>query len=464
MNQGTENLNLDNNREELSEREREILRLVATGASNKDIAQKLSISINTVKVHLRNIFAKIQVNSRTEAAMYAVNIGLVAGVSGDMRQDANVVDTLIAPAVVLEQHAEQEILASPLEVVEPVAQNRVAWWIIGLVVFILGGASVLLFYLSRQPATVLSPTAVLTAASTVRWRVLSPMPTARQDLATAISADRIYAIGGKTKEGVTGAVERYDSVADAWTPVASKPTPVYEISAVSVGGRIFVPGGRLNSEAVSDVLEIYDPRLDTWTKGATLPAALSAYALATYEGRIYLFGGWDGSKYVASLYIYDPKQDTWTIGSPMPTARGYLGTAVTNDKIFLVGGFDGQHALAISEIFLPALADRPAEAWVVGEPLPEARYAMGVVNVAGSVYVIGGEGDSTMLYPALAYIDQTNEWRLVETQATQLGSHLSLASVGVNIYAIGGVLDNAVSDHNLVYEAFRTISVPLIIK
>ncbi|MGQ9828464.1 MAG: response regulator transcription factor, partial [Roseiflexus sp.] len=65
------------NESPISEREREILRLVATGATNQQIAFALNISTNTVKVHLRNIFAKIGVQSRTEATIYAIRTGIV---------------------------------------------------------------------------------------------------------------------------------------------------------------------------------------------------------------------------------------------------------------------------------------------------------------------------------------------------------------------------------------------------
>lgn len=61
----------------LSEREREILALVAQGLSNKEIAGRLFISENTVRNHLRNILEKLHVHSRVEAAVFAVQHGLV---------------------------------------------------------------------------------------------------------------------------------------------------------------------------------------------------------------------------------------------------------------------------------------------------------------------------------------------------------------------------------------------------
>ena len=55
----------------LTVREEEILRLVAAGLSNKEIAQQLSISLNTVKIHVHRILEKLQVRRRREAARFA---------------------------------------------------------------------------------------------------------------------------------------------------------------------------------------------------------------------------------------------------------------------------------------------------------------------------------------------------------------------------------------------------------
>jgi DNA-binding NarL/FixJ family response regulator len=60
----------------LTDREAELLRLLAEGLSNKSIAQKLSLSENTVKYHLKNILQKLGVHNRTEAATQAIRMGL----------------------------------------------------------------------------------------------------------------------------------------------------------------------------------------------------------------------------------------------------------------------------------------------------------------------------------------------------------------------------------------------------
>jgi DNA-binding NarL/FixJ family response regulator len=63
--------------ETLTERETEVLRLLARGRANKEIARDLGIGEKTVKTHVSNILAKLNVQSRTQAALYAVQIGLV---------------------------------------------------------------------------------------------------------------------------------------------------------------------------------------------------------------------------------------------------------------------------------------------------------------------------------------------------------------------------------------------------
>jgi len=63
--------------EPLTEREKDVLRLLASGCSNKEIAQELNIGEKTVKTHVSSILSKLGVTSRTQAVVYALRTGLL---------------------------------------------------------------------------------------------------------------------------------------------------------------------------------------------------------------------------------------------------------------------------------------------------------------------------------------------------------------------------------------------------
>jgi DNA-binding NarL/FixJ family response regulator len=62
----------------LTEREIDVLKLVAQGASNPKIAEELCITVNTVKSHIKNILYKLQLENRTQVAAYAIQAGLIS--------------------------------------------------------------------------------------------------------------------------------------------------------------------------------------------------------------------------------------------------------------------------------------------------------------------------------------------------------------------------------------------------
>src|SRR5260221_10818819 len=72
-----DNLRNQSVRDQLTLREREILRLMADGLSNQDIAARLFVTIGTVKWYLKQIYSKLQVGSRTQAIALAHTAGLL---------------------------------------------------------------------------------------------------------------------------------------------------------------------------------------------------------------------------------------------------------------------------------------------------------------------------------------------------------------------------------------------------
>ena len=434
----------------LSEREMEILQLVATGATNHQIARELVISVNTVKVHLRNIYGKLDVASRTEATMVAVREGWVEVSRGE------------------DEAAAEDSLAGALAAAAPLRPSRQDRWPrvslakrIGLVVASLLALTVLFLPqvlrggsngAQTDPIGGIFPTAP-TDSSATRWRTRAQLPTPRTGLAVVASRDAVLAIGGVSSDGVSAKVEIYDPGTDTWTTGRSKPTPVGFVSAVDVGGKIYVPGGIDAGRQARDILEIYDPVQNSWETGTPLPRPLGAYGLAAVNDQIYLFGGRDDRGYAASVYRYDPKAEAWQELQPMEQARGFLSAAAIGERIYVVGGYDD-----VTEFDLCQAYDPAGETWTSCSSMAMPRGGLTIVAVRDHLYALGGGMDSYLAFNE-RYDPSTDAWSPFETPVAEQWRGLGAAFVHPYLYAIGGWNEDFLSV-NEAYKAFFQIFVP----
>ncbi len=448
----------------LSERELDILRLVATGLSNKEIANQLYISPNTVKVHLRNIFAKIGVLSRTEAALYAINHGLV--------KTSPPAPSISIPISIPEPASNEEAAEPPQPQKKP--RPALKWILLGglalllLSLLVLGWVGAGLFL---NPKPTLQPTQAAAAFPLLvsptptplsRWQVLPSMPTSRSQLAAVALNSLVYAIGGETAQGVSADLEIFDPASSTWLGGKPKPLPVSEIQAAVLGGKIYVPGGKQANGQASQSLEIYDPLRDTWESGPDLPYPVSAYALAAFEGKLYLFGGWDGKAIYDRVLEYDPALKTWSERTPLPLPRRAAAAAVAGGKIYVLGGFDGQNPLTRNETYTPSLEGSGASPWGTATPLPEGRYAMGAASIADSILVIGGVPPSASTAASYQFFPSTSTWTELEQPSPQPWAYLASVPLDQNILALGGMQNDQISGVLQTYQAVYTVLIPIV--
>lgn len=446
----------------LSAREMEILRLVATGATNAQIALALDISPNTVKVHLKNIFAKLEVLSRTEAATLAIKNGWVQ--VGEVAPGAGAVTPppLPPPMPALAR-------ADATRPWPPVARWQKA--------LLLTTMLVLAVILWLPPARTASPDAAdpfsdrapaaeaaLASSEVTRWTGVAQMPTPRGRLAVVALDGLVYAIGGDTANGVSDAVEIYDPATNTWRYGAAKPTAAANIAAVAVGGKIYVPGGFGTARAALATLEVYDSGSDLWTNATPLPEPLFAYALAAVGERIYLFGGSNGVRYLATTYIYDTVTGEWSRGTPLAAPRAFLAASAIDDVIYVVGGYDGVREYARCDAYDPALEGSAGGPWRARADMLAARAGMATAVVAENLYVIGG-GWSSHLYFNERYDPANDVWATIETPILGQWRTLGVAAVPwereIAIYALGGWNGDYLSV-NQRYRPFFYVSLPSI--
>jgi DNA-binding CsgD family transcriptional regulator len=427
------------NQSPLSDREQEILQLLVTGATNLQIAGRLTISPNTVKVHLRNIYEKIGVQSRTEASMLAVREGWVT------------LEGAAQPALSVSAAPKAQPVPTPL-------WQRI-YLVAALLLVLLAFFYVQFMSGHQTPSQTndLSDPQVLAdvagmARSVAQWVMRAPMPTARSRLALVAYEDKLYAIGGASASGVTGLVEVYDPESNGWLPLASKPTGVSNAGAAVVDGMIYVPGGYTVDGTPTDVLEVYDTRQDTWTSRSPLPQPLCAYAMAATPGRIYLIGGWDGSGYVASVYIYDPQEDRWLTGVPMDEPRGFAAAIALDDTILVAGGYDGTKEFAQMYAYHPAAQERGADPWTRRADMASPRGGLGIASTGDALYAIGGGWTASADFSE-RYDPSTDTWSSIPMPLASHWRNMGVTALGGRVFAVGGWSGG----HLALNEEYRTL-------
>jgi DNA-binding CsgD family transcriptional regulator/N-acetylneuraminic acid mutarotase len=443
--------------EPLSERELELVQLLGQGLSNREIAQALFISPNTVKVHLRNIYTKLRVGSRTEATMVALRQGLIEIELPEQEGAAEggaATDAREAPP----SQAAAELVA---DTTQPPLRLWQQVYVVASVLLVALGLWLIWPRTAQQTGPFPGPPASAlgqTPGTASRWKALAQLSTPRRRLAVAAQSNRLYAIGGETSQAITGAVEIYAADTDDWSRGADKPSPAADIGATVLDGRVYVPGGVLADGTVSDSLQVYIPAQDGpghWVTGAPMPRPMSAYASAAHGGAVYLFGGWDGASYSAEAFRYDPDADQWSVLDPMSAPRAFAGAGTVGDRIYVLGGYDGQVELDTCQAYDP-LQDR----WDTCPALNAPRGGVGVAVVGETLYVIGGGWKSYLVeneYLALA--GDTPNWQTFSSPLLQEWRNLGVAANGTFIYAVGG-WDGEFLAVNQAYRALFRVYLP----
>lgn len=430
--------------ESLSDRELEITQLVAEGLTNREVAERLFLSHNTIKVHLRNIFAKTGVASRTELSMLAVQEGWikVPNLIDTPEHENGDAATLQAQPRIAHGANDQDIQTTSGRRSLP----NWPWQRWAAVVLGIALALVVLLLPQRLPAPAsstgpgnaygagVSAAEVTSPGAGENWQEMAPIPVRLAGMALAASGDTIYTIGGMTDAGPSGRVDIYDIETDRWREGSPRPAKLANISAVALESGILVPGGCLDDAnwTTSAAVHLYQPAEDTWQEMAPLPTAVCAYALSTDGARAYLFGGWDGARYTTLSFSYDLSTNTWHELPQPQQARGFGGAALLEDRIYYVGGYDGEREWATCEAYVLETGT-----WESCRPMLQPRGGLSLTAIAGRLYAIGG-GWHTPLGFNERYTPLTGEWSVVETPIVSEWRNLGAVSHETALFVVGG--------------------------
>jgi len=434
----------------------DVARLLATGASNNDIANELIISPHTVKVHLRNIYEKLGVNGRTEASMLLVSQGwiLVPGI-----------ETGAGEAAVVEELPEPTPLAAS-------SGSPFAWQRVYLLAIFVVSLGILLapFATRRAPSlpSLLSDGDAMalgrpTIAELPRWEFRTPLSKARSRLAlVSVNGTALYAIGGESSQGQPIAdVDVYDLNFNEWRSAAPLPLPLANAAVTVASSQIVIAGGTTTGSAtelaISDLLLVYSPADDSWREWGRLPGALAGVSLVLAGDALYLLGGWDGQAMrdevwrISAQIGQDVAPTDWELVTRLPGGQAFAGAVVAGDDIFVAGGYDGRRELSRALAYNGA-----SESWRDLPPLSTPRGGITLLYDGLAIFAVGG-GWTLPVDTIERFDPATGLWSNSPAPISGSWRHLGGAATSLGqLYLMGGWSGSYLDVHLRYQSSFRT--------
>ncbi len=405
----------------LSERELELLRLLATGASNKELADALVISPNTVKVHLRNIYTKLGVSSRTEATLYAIRTGLVRVKrnfqTGEL--SAEVVAEPVAPPSdpAPEPDAAPDVVeAAPAPTVTTSVSKK--WWLpVGIGIVAAVAVSAFAFWQrSNQPDPV-------NLALDDRWTTLAPVETS-DSAALRTYLDGVYLVDADH-------IQHYEPSTQVWSDLPAAPTDISTATPFGFDGDLIF---------LTDTVTQLDLASAAWQTTGDLPTALTEYDVVVTEGQGLVFDP-------QGVFSYQPVTAAWNAVAPLPRATDAVSAASTLANAYVLLN-TAQSATTALDVFALGTKQFVSELTL---PMPIENGS--VVSIIDNLYVVGQVADGSVRL--WQYQEGTAAWAEIATPGF---STLPLITAsGSRLYLLDPTTANFYT-----YDAVFTVMVPII--
>lgn len=279
--------------------------------------------------------------------------------------------------------------------------------------------------------------------STGRWFARKPLPTPRQEMPLAQLNGRVYVPGGFLESGEgTSYGEVFTPLTNSWSEFVDMPAALHHLALVALNDKLYAVGGYHNSGFNSQGrLYEYDFGRGNWEAKRTMLTPRGAHVAVVFAGKIYAIGGANGGNGMATNEVYDPATDQWSSRAPMPTAREHLAAAVIDSLIYVVGGRRSSFIGNLGN--LPALeAYSPAtNRWYMLPDMPTPRGGLAAAAMNGKLYVFGGEyftsSGSGVFAANEEYHPATKTWRALPPLPTPRHG-MSAVTVEDTIFVIGG--------------------------